>query len=342
MQRSLKVIAINNASMKNIIYEYPSRKLSREQQIAVDNFKQELGKGIYVLENTDCLICFKSDSKLLYTNDRYGIPVKTVSCRNCGFIYTNPRMNEESTNKFYESDIYRKIYGGIENSLKTYLSRYQYNSKIKFNVDVYSANESFFLFLKELDIHYETVCEIGAGGGWNLVPFIKTGKKTIGYEPSQFLCNIGNEKGINLKRGFLRDVRGSFDLVILRHVLEHFIDPLPALEKIRKYTRRYLAIEVPGIVDKIPSIQNAHTMYFSLNTLPKMLSVAGFRMCHIEYFRSNNFIIALFEKANNYNRYYYDYRKEVSSMIKLYYCDRGRYLLSRAIKTAGLYSLIKR
>jgi len=329
--------------VNNFIYEYPVVNLLKEQEIAIDNFKQELENGNYVLENTNCLICSQSDSKLLYTNDRYGIPVKTVSCRNCGFIYTNPRMNEENTNKFYESNIYRKIYGGIEDkTLESYLHRFHYDSGKKFDIDIYSTNESFFLFLKELDIHYETVCEIGAGGGWNLVPFIKTGKKTIGYEPSQFLCNIGNEKGINLKRGFLRDVKGEFDLVILRHVLEHFIDPLSALKKIQKHTKRYLAIEVPGVVEYLPSIQNAHTMYFSLNTLQKLLSIAEFETYKIAYFKSNNFIIALFKKSNHHNEYFYDFKKEFLSIIKLYYRERAIYITLKIIKTIGLYKPYKK
>ncbi len=319
--------------MKSILYEYPIRKLLKEQVIAVDNFKYEIGNGIYVLENIDCLICSQRDPKLLYANDRYGVPVRTVLCRNCGFIYTNPRMSKESTNHFYKSDLYRKIYGGIENSLNTYTSRFQYNPKKNFNVNDYSANESFFLFLEKGNIEYKTVCEVGAGGGWNLVPFMKAGKETIGYEPGQFLVELGLSKGINLFRGLIEDVRGTYDLVVLRHVLEHFIDPLSALNNISNHTRRYLAVEVPGIVDKIPSIQQAHIMYFSLNTLPKLLSMAGFRLCNIDYFRSNNFIISLFEKVNYYHQYSYDHRKEYLSRIRLYKRERARYLVSKAIKT---------
>ena len=311
----------------------------KEQQAAVDHFVRELKKGHYVLENTACLICAQNDSKLLYTNDRYGIPSKIVLCRKCGLVYTNPRMYEESAKRFYESDIYRSIYGGIgKKTTDLYQHRFQYNPAKEFNVDAYSTNESFFLFLKESGIHYETVCEIGAGGGWNLIPFIKERKIAIGYEPSQFLVNIGEKRSINIHRGFLEDVSGEFDLVILRHVLEHFNDPLSALRNIRKHTGKYLAVEVPGIVDSIPSIQNAHTVYFSLNTLPKLLSMSGYQICNIVYFRPNNFIMALFEKTNNYNKHSYVYRKEFHSMMRLYNNERIRYLASRTIKWIGLYN----
>lgn len=329
--------------MKNILYEYPINKLSKEQEIAIDSFRKELANSNYVLENINCLICSQSDSKLLYINDRYDIPVKTVLCRKCGFIYTNPRMNEESTKKFYESDIYRSIYGGIEKETRDrYQHRFQYNSGKKFNVDAYSTNESFFLFLKELDINYETVCEIGAGGGWNLVPFVNAGKIAIGYEPSQFLVNVGKENGINLHRGFIEAVRGEYDLVILRHVLEHFIDPLPALEQIRKHTRSFLAIEVPGIVGYIPSIQNAHAMYFSLQTLPKLLSMAEFELCNIVYFKSKNCILALFKRSNQYNEYSYDLKKELFLINKLYYRERAVYITLKIMKTVGLYNPYKK
>lgn len=127
----------------------------------------------------------------------------------------------------------------------------------------------------------------------------------------------------------------------MRHVLEHFVDPLSALNNISNHTRRYLAVEVPGIVDKIPSIQQAHIMYFSLNTLPKLLSMAGFRLCNIDYFRSNNFIMSLFEKVNDYHQYSYDHRKEYLSTIRLWKRERARYLVSKAIKVVGLYNLGK-
>jgi len=296
-----------------------------------------------VLEATDCLICSHSEFRLLYNNDRYGIPSETVLCRNCGFIYSNPRMNEQSTSKFYESDIYREIYGGIESeSLENYLQRYQYDPGKKYDINTYFVNESFFLFLKELNIAYETVCEIGAGGGWNLVPFMEDGKKTTGYEPSRILCDMGKEKGINLRRGFLEDISGDFDLVILRHVLEHFPDPLSALRKIRKHTRRYLAVEVPGIVECVPSIQNAHNMYFSLNTLQKLLSMAGFACLRIVYFKSNNFITALFEKTDQYSKFSYDCRKEIVSVSKVYNRERAIYITLEIMRAAGLYRLYKK
>lgn len=329
--------------MKSILYEYPIRKLLKEQQIAVDSFRKELANGNYVLENINCLICSQNDSKLLYINDRYGIPVKTLLCRKCGFIYTNPRMNEESTKKFYESDIYRAIYGGLEKKTRDrYQHRYQYNFGKKFNVDAYSTNESFFLFLKELDIKYETVCEIGAGGGWNLVPFMKAGKIAIGYEPSQSLVNVGKENGVNLHKGFIEDVRGEYDLVILRHVLEHFIDPLPALRTIRQHTGSFLAIEVPGIVEHIPSIQNAHAMYFSLQTLQKLLSMAEFELCNIVYFKSNNLIMALFKRSNHYNEYSYDLKKELFLINKLYYKERSIFIILRIMKKIGIYYIYRK
>ena len=42
-------------------------------------------------------------------------------CNNCGLIYSNPRMDKESTEYFYNTDIYRKIYDGdnfVEDQIK--------------------------------------------------------------------------------------------------------------------------------------------------------------------------------------------------------------------------------
>lgn len=297
--------------------KYPVKKRSLSLQNKVNQFIKEIKEGEYHYLRRECIICKTTRHKKIFSNDRYGIPVNTVLCKKCGLVYENPCMDEKSTDKFYSSDIYRSLYSGNLDK-DTFLKRYNFNIQQNFDLNQYHANECFFQFINTCNINYQTVCEIGAGGGWNLVPFNMFGKKTIGFEPGKFLVDLGKEQNINLEKGFYKDIHGEYDLVLLRHVLEHFIDPIQALLEIRKHVKKYIAIEVPGLINRIPSIQNAHLTYFSLNTLTKVLSIAGFSKLRMEYFRSNNFIIGLFEKQNIYNKFDYNYKKEYNLRRNLF------------------------
>jgi methyltransferase family protein len=296
--------------------KYPVKNLSVSQQSKIDRFVEDIRSGEYQFFHRECPLCRKKKCKKIFSNDRYGISVQTVLCKKCGLVYINPCMDEKSSEKFYASDVYRSLYSGDLNQDK-FAKRYDFNENYIFDVNYYHANECFFQFINACEIEFQTVCEIGAGGGWNLVPFNLMGKTTIGYEPGTFLVNLGKKYNINLAKGFYKDVEGEYDLVLLRHVLEHFIDPVQALIKIGKHVKKYIAIEVPGLIDRIPKIQSAHLSYFSLNTLTKVLSIADFSKVKMEYFSNNNYIIALFEKKTS-EKFDYNYKKEYNSRRNLF------------------------
>jgi len=216
--------------------------------------------------------------------------------------------------EFYRSDLYRDIYGGLNENFE---SRFEFNKEIKLDFNSYHANESFHAFVKDTGINYDSVCEVGAGGGWNLIPFINEGKAAVGYEPGERLVKLGQGHGVKLYRGFLNNISGEFDLIFLKHVLEHLIDPVDSLKTLKHHTKRYIAVEVPGWINYVPSIQNAHLYYFTLHTLQKIFSLAGFKALRIDYFKKNNFIVGLFEKKNE--SFSYDFDNQVKNILEVYY-----------------------
>jgi hypothetical protein len=54
-----------------------------------------------------------------------------------------------------------------------------------------------------------------------------------------------------------------------------------------------LFVEVPGIVEKIPSLQNAHYHYFSESTLESVIGQAGFEVTHRQTIRRNGYLLVL-------------------------------------------------
>ena len=135
-------------------------------------------------------------------------------------------------------------------------------------------------------------------------------KKIFGLEPSKKLTKIAIDNQINVQQGFIKDLKDKYDLIILKHSLEHLYNPSKDLEKIRSHVNKYLFIEVPGNFRRIASIQNAHNFYFTKNTLHKIVSKTGFNIISTEYCKETEFIFALYEKSEKTNIIY-----EYSSFI---------------------------
>jgi len=296
---------------------YPILKLSQLQK---EHIKEFNNNPKIKFEKIKCFNCNSANKKILFTNDRYGFNQKTVICKNCGLIYSNPRMTEDATHFFYKSDLYRNVYE--EHGITEYItSEYEQIEK---------SPKKFFHIINSLNLEYQNVCEVGASGGQNLKPFQLIGKDVVGYEPSKFLSDFAKTKGINVINGFIDDVKGEYDLVILIHVYEHLLNPIDELKKLRKHVKKYLFIEVPGCITKFSSIQNAHNSYFSINTLSHIVTKCGFKRVHIEYKTGNvsDVLYALFEKIDEIKTHQYSYTHEVKKFTRIYY----RYCIKIFIK----------
>lgn len=209
-------------------------------------------------ETVPCL-CGADNYKVLAKKDRYGINQQTVICKVCGLIYSNPRLTEEEYKKFYQSDLYRQVYDGD----------YDYEALYKPTNEIYELCKRFS--------SCESVLEIGAGGGWNLLPF----KNAVGYEYSPALIAMGKSKGIDMRFGGIADVEGKYDVIILNHVLEHLSHPIEDMRKLSDHLNEegIIYVAVPDMKNyHVEGLQNAHTYYFNWRTLEYFLSFADLRM----------------------------------------------------------------
>jgi SAM-dependent methyltransferase len=215
-------------------------------------------------------------------------------------------MTRESTEYFYNSDLYRLIYDGIgknfgkelilKNSLNE-MREYKPSLPKKPNFRNYYPN-LYFDFINYHIKDFETVLDIGCGKGKKLIDFNFLDKKTYGIEPSNTYHEVHNELGLNSKIGFIKDVADKYDLVILTHVFEHLTELKKQVNHLYNITNKYVFIEVPGHIKKLQSIQNAHNYYFSLNTLNYFFLNNKFKLVEIDYARDNEFIYALYEKTD--------------------------------------------
>jgi hypothetical protein len=62
-------------------------------------------------EYTSCNLCGARNEVVVGTRDREGLPLRTVLCRTCGLVWTNPRPSVAQMNAYYETT-YRADYKG--------------------------------------------------------------------------------------------------------------------------------------------------------------------------------------------------------------------------------------
>ena len=325
------------------------KELTKLQKKFVNDFNKNSKLQFQKIDN--CEICKSKNIKLLFTNDRYGINQKTCFCDDCGFMFSNPRMTEHSTQFFYNSDIYRYIYAGeqneeilFQNTLKE-LKNYKPKYPKKPDFEKY-YEQLYFDFINNEVSDFESVLDIGCGRGKKIIDFNYIGKTTRGIEPSKTFHKVHTSLGLNCNVGFIKDIKEKYDLVILSHVFEHLTNLHEVVDILSNITKKYLFIEVPGHVTKFASIQNAHNYYFSFNTLNHFILNNKFTLIKSDYIRNNEFILSLYKKTEKKSKYVFDKgleKKMFKKMSKKYFgVYFTKYVITKFLRIIGLEKIFKK
>jgi 2-polyprenyl-3-methyl-5-hydroxy-6-metoxy-1,4-benzoquinol methylase len=134
--------------------------------------------------------------------------------------------------------------------------------------------------------------EVGSNVGLFLDTARSAGWSARGIEPSKWAVKTGRERfGVDLRQKPLEeldDEPGSADAIVLLDVLEHFIDPLDALRRLRPLLddEGVLALSTVNLAgfhgrlrgEKWPWLIRPHLHYFTPATLNALLHEAGFAM----------------------------------------------------------------
>lgn len=241
--------------------------------------EDKIESGEYEFESVNCVVCGNRDFEPLSEKDRFGLYMPVVICKTCGLIQTNPRMNQESYNQFYDLE-YREL---AEGENRTPANRFSSQK---------NRGEKIFDFVeKNLEKPFKNkfVVEIGTGAGGILQAFKEKGNTVFGVDLGSEYINYGKNRGLDLKVGGIAEVEklsAKPDLIIYNHTLEHILNPIEELKKIRDMLAQSGAvyIEVPGIKnlddsykyrDFLKYLQCAHVYHFSLKTLKNVACKAG-------------------------------------------------------------------
>ncbi len=246
-----------------------------------------------------CPLCGNEDLESLSRKGQYELPANVSICPNDGLVFLGPRWTKERYQYFYakEYDSYFRpnVFEEDSDELK-----YKHIKEVKRRLDEWTS------------IDPKSILDIGAGMGWSL-EYLKrhytTCQRITAIESSEYCVR-------NLKENIGADVlamdvdsewkknTGKYDLVIMRHVLEHFLDPIGVLEKVEDslLENGIVYIAVPNMMNLKGSLNNywyrvVHTFYFSETTLKRIADLAGLHSLVLKE-GPNSELWGIFSKSN--------------------------------------------
>jgi CDP-glycerol glycerophosphotransferase (TagB/SpsB family)/SAM-dependent methyltransferase len=240
---------------------------------SLKKFIQKVENQEYITEPQPC-ICDGTDSILLAEIDRYGLPLKTVLCTNCGLLRSDPYYTEKTLESFYQKE-YRSIYTGKHKPTELFFENQE------------KIGEKILQYLGPDLNPSSTIYEIGAGSGGILSAFQKKGHHVKGCDIGINFLEYGKKNNIDLYEGDFRTLLKfeKADLLILNHVLEHVKDPVGLLTDIKELLKPNgkVFIGLPGVLffplqynsKFLFYIQNAHCYNYCLQTLQFTAGQAG-------------------------------------------------------------------
>ncbi|NUN65849.1 class I SAM-dependent methyltransferase [Pseudanabaena biceps] len=246
----------------------------------------------------ECPVCKKTQHKNLYSLDKG----RLIKCQNCHLAFYIPRPTAEELSDFYNQQSYRNDYEqSVMSSHDFTENRYLELKKI---IATYQPN-----LLKQSN---KTFLDIGCGLGDLLSLAIADGWQVTGTEISPIATE---QSDINIRdRILIGDIlsldfpESSFDLITIYHVIEHLIDPMHTLIKMRKLLKPdgVLFVETPNMGSLGAKIKGKewshiippeHITYFDLSSLDYAIRHSGFNNCNV--FTSSPQVIKSIENWSN-------------------------------------------
>jgi len=326
-----------------------SISVGAEGQRALAYFIKDVANGkIALSSHAICPLCGADSGTLIGEKDRLGIPCRTVVCENCGLVFNDSFLDEDSSAVFYEK-YWRQIQWGDDP---------EKNFELRTGPDAYSWKRLAYVALnledelKKIDV----VVEPGCGDGCNLLPYHLLGKDVVGCDYDAACLEAGRRTGMRLIKGGTGELLKSgikADLVILSHVVEHFIDVDSELKRINEILGEdgYVSVEVPGIRnwnrprsevlsedgfrstnDFLGYLQFQHNYHFELHTLRQFFERNDF-----EFITGDEWVRAIFRHAGNSRGSYVtrDYKSSSNIVEHLKAVERDYLCVKNRLITGG-------
>lgn len=236
-----------------------------------------LKKYLESLEEVPCSLCGSKDNISLCKKEKYGLPLNTVICKDCGLLYINPRPTKSLYSEFYKDDYRRLVSNG--DKLKT-----GFDKARKF------AKREIITLLDKQIKSVDNFLDIGCSSG-GVIQAIKDvyGGDAFGVEPNIVVANFAKQKtSANIFIGLFEDYLppDHFDLILFIRALNHSLNPSQNIIKIRGMLKNK-GVFVLVLYDAIINLLNrpfelmaeaTHPYMFCEETIESMLINSGFKI----------------------------------------------------------------
>ncbi len=235
-------------------------------------------------KNNRCCYCKnKKNKKTIYNRIFLKKVFQVMICDNCGFQYTNliPK-NKTDFVKLYKT-------GGVDAKTKKNTFKYIFLFFHKLRIfQLYKINKIITKYITSK----KKLLDLGTGDGYLAEYFFSKGFETFASDLSVVRPKFLDKRIIYFKNNKLNE--DKFDVIVLRHVLEHVENPLNFIKKIEINLKKngFFYIEIPNHDTKTNFLLKVFKQNYAQVGLP---------------FHINHFNLKLFKKffSKNYKIYFY-------------------------------------
>jgi 2-polyprenyl-3-methyl-5-hydroxy-6-metoxy-1,4-benzoquinol methylase len=185
------------------------------------------------MEKTRCF-CGKNEEVLItqIRERKFGHLFNVVRCKNCGLVYVNPRPTQKEIGRYYSPyDLHEFTQASKRKSI---IARVR-----DFYVQFFGSDSwSFKMFKKG------RVLDIGCGSGYFDFYLIDKGFDVYGIETNKKIADIARKRGVKVIVGNIDKLKSLtfkkefFDIIIMRHTIEHFHNPAQAIKLAKTWLKK--------------------------------------------------------------------------------------------------------
>jgi 2-polyprenyl-3-methyl-5-hydroxy-6-metoxy-1,4-benzoquinol methylase len=235
-----------------------------------------------------------------YTTSQEQFTLK--KCLSCDFVFTDPRPDNATLPKYYQSDKYISHTGGNKSPIDTiYLQARKITLGWKRKLVTKYSEEN-------------RVLDVGCGTGEFLFEMKTHGWNISGVEPSPNARESSQKKtGVKISETILDVTEKNFKAITFWHVLEHLPDPNQALQ-----TAKNLLNQSGTIFIAVPNLQSydanyyqsfwagydvpRHLWHFDKKNMETLLKKNGLQLVEVLPMRLDSFYVSLLSESYKYPR----------------------------------------
>ncbi|MBP6755467.1 MAG: class I SAM-dependent methyltransferase [Bacteroidia bacterium] len=246
-----------------------------------------------------CIVCGSSQFEPFLVCKDYTVSQENfniVSCKSCGFKFTNPRPENSVIGDYYKAEEYvshSNTTKGVVNKLYHSVRNYTLKQKLKLISSYVSRG---------------TMLDYGCGTGMFLNVCKNDGWETYGMEPDDNARKMSIEKGLDVfsdkDKVSDRIADKKFNAITLWHVLEHVTDMEATLSffKSKLNDEGVLIIAVPNHVSYDAQYYKEfwaaydvprHLHHFDINSMTSLVEKAGFKFKESKPMKFDSFYVSM-------------------------------------------------